>query len=117
MLGDEVDIESTSAVVISCGICGNPGNRIYELTLINEREWWINNITLGESALEATKIKFHRDVLDFDDILDALVGIAKYRDGTLHVCFRISDVRGYYTCEFSGKMYTLMYPWRIEFGR
>jgi len=92
--------ESTSSFLVNCQ-CG----KSYTLTLIGDREYWRKNIIFrDEDVLRDTMRLLNDDDVTFNRMIDSLIGIARFENGTTHACFLICSIRGYYDCEVSERI-------------
>ncbi|MBM2819370.1 MAG: hypothetical protein HW410_1052 [Nitrosarchaeum sp.] len=100
---------TTSSFTISC-TCGQS----YGLILIGDIEYWRSNIIPSDGVLEETKRLLHDDTITFDTIIRSMLGIAKFGNGTIHVCFMICNVRGYFDCIEEHPIITLLTVWKTR---
>ena len=99
----------TSSFAIEC-VCG----QTYNLTLIGDRDYWRNNIVPSDGVLEQTRRMLHDDTITFDTIIDSMIGIAKFENGIVHVCFIICNMRGFFDCIEDYPIITLITVWRTN---
>jgi hypothetical protein len=94
MVYSELDSASiTSELQVNCQ-CG----KRYGLTLIGDKNYWRYNISQSEAAIEEVKRMLNDETVNFDTIINSMTGIARFDNGTIHVCFLLCQKRCYFDC-------------------